>query len=381
VIGIKVGGSIDRLTSEHPMRSSLEVEFCSIRVRILANRPEVIERLRSYFSSFTAGHAFAFAGADIEVSIIDCDPVDLGLDLVPNPPSPGKRHVKEEYIDLEDGRVVRKRKTGMVFFLSPGRSVAVGPALKNLNQIINLINNLYISIRLSQGYLLTHAAGLVLRGHGIAIAGASGAGKSSLALRFMNSGAAFVSNDRLLIREIDTPRRMLGVAKYPRINPGTVVGNPRLHGLLSAEVLEKIGRMPKGDLWHLESKIDVPIEHIYGDHTFRLSAKLDLFLVLTWQFTSREPTKVCEVTRARLPALLPFITKEHNLFAVHPGIPSSEFSTIRQEEYFALLSRMTILEASGCVDFDVLVGETERFLQASDKGSESRGHSRPLPIR
>ena len=64
------------------------------------------------------------------------------------------------------------------------------------------------------------------------MAGFSGAGKSTLALHVMSLGATFVSNDRVMVAE--TPANdsgapmMYGVAKHPRINPGTAMNNPDL---------------------------------------------------------------------------------------------------------------------------------------------------------
>ena len=59
-------------------------------------------------------------------------------------PDPGKTKIKEEYVDLDDGRIVRKRLTGMLFVFGGGQNVAVGPCGANLNQVINFINNRYI---------------------------------------------------------------------------------------------------------------------------------------------------------------------------------------------------------------------------------------------
>lgn len=43
-------------------------------------------------------------------------------------PDPGKSKVKEEYADFPDGRLVRKRLTGMVFVFGEGDHLAMGGA-------------------------------------------------------------------------------------------------------------------------------------------------------------------------------------------------------------------------------------------------------------
>ena len=107
--------------------------------------------------------------------------------------------------------------------------------------------------------MLCHAAGVVVAGNGMAIAGMSGGGKSTLALHLLGTGAAFCSNDRLLVRSAGSGARMTGVAKQPRINPGTALNNPRLESVLSSERRSELARIEESELWDLEEKYDVDV--------------------------------------------------------------------------------------------------------------------------
>jgi HprK-related kinase B len=137
--------------------------------------------------------------ADIEITAHEMPAWDLSLAYAIKQPDPGKTKIKEEYFELADGRVVRKRLTGMVFIFGEGENVAVGPCLENINQVVNFVNSRYIEWMLCKGCILGHAAGVILNGNKLAVAGFSGAGKSTLVLHLMNEGGTFVSNDRLMI--------------------------------------------------------------------------------------------------------------------------------------------------------------------------------------
>jgi HprK-related kinase B len=115
------------------------------------------------------------------------------------------------------------------------------------------------------------------------MAGFSGAGKSTLSLHLMAGGATFVSNDRLLITPDGDGLMMSGVAKLPRINPGTILNNPTLTALLSDAEKATLSSLPEQELWELEQKFDVPINTCFGEDRFVLSAKMTGLVVLNWQ--------------------------------------------------------------------------------------------------
>ncbi len=128
-------------------------------------------------------------------------------------PDPGKSKIKEEYAEIEGGRIVRKRFAGMHFIFGGELHVAIGPCLENPNRIVAFINNRFIALKLNEGCLLGHAAGL-------APGGFFGAGKSTLALHLMSRGVTFISSDPLIVTQnCAGGLKMFGVAKLPRVKP------------------------------------------------------------------------------------------------------------------------------------------------------------------
>lgn len=338
-----------------PVTDATTLVFGGCRVAVSANRPDMIAALNEYFDGFLAGED---AEPDIRITFHEAPALEPDDSLTAKSPDPGKTKIKEEFRDTPDGRLVRKRLTGLVFAFGGGENLGVGPCMDNLNQVVNFINNRYIEWELCRGRLLAHAAGVVLDGVGVAMAGFSGAGKSTLALHVMNLGATFVSNDRLMIGRSGDGLVMHGVAKLPRINPGTILHNPSLWSLLDDEEYEKFSNMPPEELWHLEHKFDAPIDQCFGPNRFRIEAPLRVLALLTWKHGAG-PMTVNEVDLTERRDLLPAFMKSTGLF-FRPG-PDCRMPSPDEDAYLEILASCRVLEFSGGADFE----SAARLLAAS----------------
>lgn len=331
------------------------LDLANCRIAVGANSPDLINALAQYFAPFVTGGAPAPA-ADIthispQVSVIalQADPPRLDANLASKPPDPGKSRVKEEYLDLPDGRVIRKRLTGMMFLTAPDVHLGIGPCLANLNQVVNFINNRYIQWRLHRGAVLFHAAGVIYEGHGLALSGFSGRGKSTLALHFVSRGAQFVSNDRLMVAESPGGLLMHGVPKLPRVNPGTILNNPDLLPMLCDDDAARFDQMPPDALWNLEHKFDVPVEQLFGPDRLRLSSRMHALIVLNWS-RDEAKTMVSPVDLARRRDLLPAFMKSVGLFYLHDD--AAHPLRDDQESYIQFLESCPVLEVRGGVNFE-----------------------------
>lgn len=72
-----------------------------------------------------------------------------------------------------------------------------------------------------------HATCVAIAGRGVLLHGASGAGKSDLALRLVDRGAAFVSDDYTLVRREGAP----GSGRLIATAPATIAGMMEVRGL------------------------------------------------------------------------------------------------------------------------------------------------------
>ncbi len=335
---------VARIREALPATAPLRLRFGRCTLEVRANREAIIDALRSYFQPFVV----ETGTAEILVSAHEAPEYQLPIEYTVKTPEPGKTKIKEEYHELDDGRIVRKRLTGLLFVFGGGENVAVGPCLDNLNQVVNFVNNRYIEWILCQGCLLGHAAGVILNGKGLAMAGFSGAGKSTLALHLMNEGATFISNDRVMIEKSENGLVMHGVAKMPRINPGTALNNPYLRQIMSADEQARFAALPENELWELEHKYDALIDDCYGPDRFVLHAAMEGLVLLNWR-RNGGPIEVAQVDLATRRDLLPAFMKSVGLF-FQPSEGCAMPSPI-EETYIAFLSRCRVLEISGGINF------------------------------
>jgi HprK-related kinase B len=338
----------------------LHLVFDRCRVRVETNSPALAERLRAYYADFLGQDG----EAQITVKAVEMPEPVLDLPFAASTPEPGKTP-KEEYADLHGVRVVRKVRTGMVFAFGGGENYALGPCLANDPQVVNFINNRHIELVLKQGALLFHAAAVAREGKGLALAGFSGAGKSTLALRILPLGLDFVSNDRLMVSRGGDGLGMVGVAKMPRVNPGTVLNNPSLRPVMDAADYERFSRLPQADLWDLEHKYDASIDACFGPGRFRLTAALAGLVILNWK-REASPMREAEVSLGERRELLAAFMKSPGLF--YELDDPAEPLEAAPESYLDLLGDCPVLEITGGVDFDRAADVALDFLDRHASG-------------
>lgn len=330
---------------------SLDLDLNGYSMRIRSNHAPLIERLADYFAHV----APATAAPDIEILAIERDVVDSGLTFTDWAREPGKTGRKDAYFDVPGARVVHKVRTGMLFLQSENARIAAGPCMQYDNQVINFINSQYMNWLQHNGWLICHASGLEIKGHGVGLAGFSGGGKSTLMLNLLDDDEVnYLTNDRLFIRASEDGVLARGIPKLPRINPGTIVYNKRLQGLLSQERREELLRLPPQELWDLEEKYDVHVEQVYGAKRVSTEAKLDSFVILNWQRESDEETRVTAVDIGQRRELLMALMKSPGPFYQYTdGSFHTDDAAFDEQAYLDALQGISIYEVTGNIDFAV----------------------------
>jgi HprK-related kinase B len=323
---------------------------CILRLR--SNSTELLAGLADYFAHV----ASTAMTPDIDIIAIERAAPELGIDFIDWKREPGKTGRKDSYVDLPGGRLVRKVRTGMVFLQSEGHLIAAGPCRKYDNQVINYINSQYMNWLQNRGWLICHAAGLVSGGKVLGIAGFSGGGKSTLMLQLLdNDAVSYLTNDRLFVHTGSGRTLARGIPKLPRINPGTIVHNQKLHSLIPAQQRAALLQLPAGELWELEEKYDVHIDRVYGPGRIVAEAPLAAFLILDWQRDTDEELVVEPADLAANRDLLGALMKSPGPFYQYPdGSLLQDTTALDEAAYLDTLRDIPVYAARGRVDFSAM---------------------------
>jgi len=333
---------------------SLSLSFAEVPIRVKTNDPEILARLASYFRPYVITGPSPLAEVLlIQGSIpISGEFVDVARD--------GGRRPKEATREVAGGRLVLKRVTGVLIGLWPGGAFAVGDIRTHLNQGINLVNNCYAKVVLRRGHVLLHASAVTRKERSAVLAGPPGAGKSTSALHLVEAGFRCLSNDRVLAKPMPDVVEALGYPKQPRVNPGTLLGHPRLSTLLDPADRAALAALPARELWELERKSDVDLDGIYGDGAVELKGQMVALVLLKWRRDGRG-LDVRRLSVEEALEALPLVYKNLGAFDLD-RVPGSGITEGELACYRELFSRVKVVEVTGGVDFEGLVGVVDRLL-------------------
>jgi HprK-related kinase B len=348
----------EKIRGEAPAAHELRIRLDDTVLSVSCSTFELAQGLNAYFSDFSV---FERAKPDIRVTVHETAAPEFCTQLAPYSPEPGKTKIKEMFADIPGGRLIQKRQTGLAFILGPDIHLAVGPCAANLNQVINFINTRFIEAKLARGGLLAHAAGVCRNGRGLGIAGFSGSGKSSLALKMLSRGCDFISNDRLILLKNNPGCRMIGVAKHPRVNPGTILNNPDLAGILPEPERSRYRRLPQDALWNLDEKYDVRIESAFPGRRFLLNTPMTGFVILNWKRTDAAPS-LQPADPAIRRDLLAALIKQPGIFCLPSGEKAPRHFT--EPDYIEALSACDVFELAGGVDFEAAADRLSAYLES-----------------
>ncbi|MCB1773633.1 MAG: HprK-related kinase B [Gammaproteobacteria bacterium] len=353
---------VQRLVAGHELvERALYLDIDGWVLRLRSNSSALLDRLANYFEHVLG----APATPQVDMLAIECDSPALDVEFVEWRREAGKRGRKDSYVDLDDARLLRKVRTGMVFVQGSSPCVAAGECLLNDNQVINFVNAQYMNHLQQQGALICHAAGIVRDGRAIGIAGFSGGGKSTLMLHLLNeAGNRYLTNDRLFVRATGDGAEAIGVPKLPRVNPGTILYNRTLQDLIPDADRDRLRAMPTGELWELEQKYDVPVRHLFGSAPVVGAVPLAAFVILDWHRDPAAPATLHPVDLDAEPRLLEALMKARGPFYRDVGGRfSADTERPDPQDYRQLLAGTPVYVAHGGVDFAAVIEPINELLE------------------
>ncbi len=360
-------GTIQRILDEYDGGFTpdhrLLLDLHGVKIQVNTDSEEVAGLLRDYYADYLDGGE-AEPGAyriDAHQRWITVDQEELTVYV-----EQGKTKPKEAFLDDPDTglRLMLKVRSGVLALLGRGHIRVAGDLVGFINQLNNIINAVFIIDRMDAGYTLFHASALCRGDRGMIVSGRSGAGKSSAAIWTLDHGISIISNDRLLARRSPGAGGgaipMLGVPKKPRINPGTIVGNPKLHGMMPADELARYQAMPMEELWHVEHKYDLDVKSVFGPEAERATASLHAAFFIDWDVKSRDDYRCDLLPPERYPEFYRAVFKDGGVFDLKNR--ETSFKPEHEVEYARVLEGIPVYHVTGGVSFESLV---ESILQSA----------------
>ncbi|UQB42611.1 HprK-related kinase B [Thiomicrospira microaerophila] len=346
------------VTTEQP---GLVIRLDHWKLLVQSNNQPLIDTLLSYFGNLAQYEILPSADSPRLVAIQIDDNTKLEplhqLAFKDWPREPGKTGRKEAVHDFSDElnqpqRLVHKIKTGLILWQNAQQPAVFGDLNRHPNQVINFILSQNLNHWQNAGWLLGHCAALQLKDQrGIAIAGVSGGGKSTLMLRLLEQAQGFISNDRVLFKAQKNSVMLRGIPKQPRINPGTIIHNPKLHSLISDH--QPYLAMPDASLRTLEEKYDVPVQQLYDGVDYLPQTKLHQIYLLNWGLNENAATQITKVDLAQREELVKAIMKSPGVFYQHQD---QSFQQKGQDpiikDYQNLLKHTEVFEVTGQLNFE-----------------------------
>ena len=337
---------VQRVTDYGKTPFSLRLRFGDYDLAVSSNSGPMVEKLRHIYRHFLDDAP----SSRFAITIIDATAApDLGLAFTRRLSEDSDDESKDEFCDLTDGRVIRRRSNGILFASGEGIEFAIGPCAKHENKAVNFINSRYIQWLLHQGGVLAHAASVRGAKKGLVLAGTSGAGKTTLAFRLLDHGLSFVGKDRVIVRREAGGLRMYATPRPPRVNPGTALSIPRLRPVLDPAYAQKLEKLSQEELWKIEKKHEVSIEELYGAGYAAMDGPIDAIVLLTWR-RGPEPIRIERVSLNQRRDLLKILMKSRGIFYRSP--PGSVDPEPNEEAYLEVLDDCPMHEITGGIDFE-----------------------------
>jgi HprK-related kinase B len=262
---------------------SLALRFGNVTIGVETEDSGIQARLRRYYDGFAEGLRENHRPRTV-IRVIEQAAAQPDEELVT-----WMERGKEAFMDLPSGRLVRKLRSGISISIQEDSWSSFwtlrGPVSRNFSQLVNLIGTAYGLHLLDNGGSMIHASAVCdSAGRTIAVMGQSGVGKASVAVRLLERGFDFVSNDRVILEPHLTGRTVVahGLPKLPRVNPGTLLDGEKTRFVLDAASQDLYAALPREELWKIREKHDIDVTNVLG-RRWLLSGDLKAALVLNWR--------------------------------------------------------------------------------------------------
>ncbi len=293
----------------------LRLRFRNVILEIRSNDRLLIDRVREYHRCYVeeddaSGEAFQV------VHLLHIPGFRSSYEMRDFVRSKSGRKIKEEFIDLFEGRLVRKKKYGIEAYIDGVNHIMVGDIRENIHQVALFLNVVFARMYLAgRGYLLLNVAAISDGDNVISLASMPNTGTSGTILfDLIERKFKLTAFDRLMVRSRDDLVQAIGYPLHPRVHPGSVLHHDRIMSSLSIGKQTRYRQLGPSELWALDESVQVDVDRIYGEHSTQLFGTLESLYILEWEPESRFVTSFDELSTDELLKMAPVYYKDLGVF-------------------------------------------------------------------
>lgn len=224
--------------------------------------------------------------------------------------------------DLDGGRVILRRETGVVTTIKPDGWTIMGDLQAYPGEVTRVLDTMLSLALVERGYLTLKGSALARDGRGIALIGGPDTARRALAVTLLGRGFRWVTEDSLLVRVADGHIEMRGLPGLLRLGPAAMLAHPTLRAMLSDDEHARYAGQTWRDLREIEARYVVDAADAFGPDGVATDGILQMIVALRWKGSATEATPtIAPLARSDAYEALADATRSYGLYDLRATLP------------------------------------------------------------
>ncbi len=338
---------------------------------VRSNDAAVIAHVARLVQRYRTAEAQTATGPQQELTAFQGTPAIDALRVTDVPRRSGGHPVKPARVataDLDDGRVILRRETGVVTTIRPDTWTIAGDLRAHPGEVTRALDAMLSLALVERGFLTLKGSALVRDGRGIALVGGPDSARRALAVTLLGHGFRWVTEDSLLVRVAAGHVEMRGLPGLLRLGPAAMLAHPALRAMLPDDERARYEGQTWRELREIEARYVVDAADAFGADGVATGGTLAMIVALRWKNGEAAGTPtVTPLARPDAYEALADATRSYGLYDLRGTLPPN-FHRLQR------IAETVVMHAvAGPVDLrtvaDALVADAARTAERAAAGS------------
>lgn len=223
--------------------------------------------------------------------------------------------------DLEDGRAILRRDTGVLTVIRPDAWAVVGDLNAHPEEVTRALDAMLSLALVERGYLTLKGSALVRDGRGIALVGGPDGARRALAVTLIGHGFRWVTEDLLLVRVAAGHVEMRGLPGLLRLGIAAMLAHPALRARLTADEQATYAGRTWRELREIDTRHVVDAADAFGAAGIAGGGALAMLFALQWKGGAAGTPGVTALARSAAYEALAEATRSYGLYDLRGTLP------------------------------------------------------------